>query len=339
MLDKRQKAGMESILHIGLGKCASTELQNIWLRADNYRYHQLDNLVDIVTSSLVANPSNLQKAVDIIKEKTSLHSIALDDNVDVNVFSSEGITFSFLSNAEFSHLIPMKQKILAYIIKNTSKKALLLIRNPKNWIESAYAQYVKEGGYLPINEYLHDAKNIIIHNLNISYIIKIFEECDIQVKVMPIELIKVSETYFWEQYEKELGVDRPNGSNFKHKNATNFVTLPTHIRLNQVLAKLENLVSESNQRQDEHSEILKALGFSRRWATRTALSDLSLEQLSNLNDLLGYDANDTPQTLNVDQNLLDLINVNFLRPLEDVRRFPYKEILQSYEESLHSLRC
>ena len=157
-----------SFIHIGLGKCASTSLQTLWGNSENCNFVSLTPLSTHITKLITDNKNDLDLAVDAI-QSLNVEFPKLDNN-KVNVYTSEGVTFSFIKDFQNGYLTQLKQKAMAVLLKGLCSKALMLVRDPIEWIVSAHAQHVKEGGSASFNEYLDGAKETIYHNLNINFI-------------------------------------------------------------------------------------------------------------------------------------------------------------------------
>ncbi len=185
---------MEKMLHIGLGKSASSSLQIIWDQPSNYKMLSVTNLTNIVSNILAENSDDLDLALHKIKG-IEIGPLEFDDN-NVNVLTSEGITFSYSSDFKHGKLTYLKQKSLAALLDGVCTKVLLLVRDPKEWILSAYSQHIKEGGSLDFDDYIVRARHSLLNNLDLKYIKQIFEEHGFEITILPIELIKRSEEKF-----------------------------------------------------------------------------------------------------------------------------------------------
>ena len=336
-VDQRGRHIMPCVLHIGLGKCASTSLQGLWTQSENYNYFSLHELTTQTRNLIVDKRDDLDSAVDAIQSMNV--KFPEFDNNKMNVFSSEGVTFSFITDFQYGYLTQLKQQAMAVLLKGLSTKVLMLVRNPIEWITSAYAQQVKEGGSMSFDEYLVGARQSIYHNLNINFIKSVFEKQGFEVIILPIELMKLAEDEFWESYEDRLGVARPSLVKFptdkRTANITNSATIPVHAKLNQILAELSLLVRKSSAYVGEENKIiLDALELSRKWGTRAALHDLSrieLEQLERVLDIgsVTLNGDSIPDT-----DLKTHLQNNFIDPLLEKDVFPFQTILAAYQRSI-----
>ena len=80
---------MEKILHIGLGKCASSSLQVIWDQSSNCKMHSVTNITNIVSNILAENSDDLDLALHKIKG-IEIGPLEFDDNkVNVTISGSK----------------------------------------------------------------------------------------------------------------------------------------------------------------------------------------------------------------------------------------------------------
>lgn len=325
------------VIHIGLGKCASTSLQGLWGQSENYNYFSLNELCVKTKKLIVDNLDDLDSAVDaILSLNVKFPEI---DNNKINVFSSEGVTFSFITDFQYGHLSQLYQQAMAVLLKGLSTKVLMLVRDPIKWITSAHAQHVKEGGSISIDEYLVEARQSIYHNLNINFIKSVFEKQGFEVVILPIELMKLGEDKFWESYEYRLGVAKPSLMKFptdkRQANITNSATIHLHAKLNQILTELSLLVRKSSAyvgKENEH--ILNALEFSRKWGTRAALHEISGIELEQLERILGIGSVTSNGNFIPDTDLKTHLKNNFINPLLEKDVFPFQDILAAYQKSI-----
>lgn len=292
---------MEKILHIGLGKCASSSLQVIWDQSSNYKMHSVTNLTNIVSNILAENSDDLDLALHKIKG-IEIGPLEFDDN-NVNVLTSEGITFSYISDFKHGKLTYLKQKSLAALLDGVCTKVLLLVRDPKEWILSAYSQHIKEGGSLDFGDYLVRARHSLLNNLDLKYIKQIFEEHGFEITILPIELIKRSEEKFWLNYEDKLNIPKPDPCYFPEDrrlaNVTDFATMPTHLKLNKIFNELFIPLQKGRPRAGtKAAQIYESLQTSKKWGSRVALHELDSQKLSELNSLIESDDNQKDITNN-----------------------------------------
>ena len=71
---------------------------------------------------------------------------------------------------ELSEHIPKRQQLLATMF-GPLDKILIVIRDPVDWIRSAYAQMFKEGGYLSVERYVREFKVSIEKNLDLRALV------------------------------------------------------------------------------------------------------------------------------------------------------------------------
>ena len=299
-------------IHIGLGKCASTTLQNLWLMSKNYAF---------------SNALELSKTVDKLLLESAVpprinFEISREGN-EHTVLSSEGLTWGFLNAPEQQHLIAKKQKMIADILIQSacSKHVLILVRNPLEWIKSAHAQSINEGNFCSLTEFIAQQKTFIRSVLNMDFLLSCWQQSDMEISILPVELLNDSDEYFWAFYEDKLGVPRPDAYQRKMKNnATDRETLYQHACLNRLLWTMQKELSESPQYSEhfsqEKSTVCGSLDYVRKWATRRYTNYCDFGQLEKM---VPSDPDESASNFLhfiLDEELSSFLQKNFLDPLK-----------------------
>ena len=327
----------KQILHIGMGKCLSTSLQNIWKNSSNYELLPLTGVSNKLAEIITTHQDN----IDLLLAKIDKMNVSLPkfDNSKVQALSCEGGATWRPVDPLLSDFIMLKQKAHAKFFGPHSEKVLLIVRNPRDWIISAHAQYIKEGGSKNLNQYVISHKKVIMYNLNLKYIIECYEAYNCKVVLLPLELATHSEENFWSEYEARLGVTRPNPCKFPNNsinaNKTKYDTLRTHAHLNEILIILEDICCK-NEFSNKKSTIA-ALEYARKWGVRRGLTFADDNALQSISQILTLDTHQDTLGLHFDNNFCENLEKNFLEILEDRFYFPYSDILDSYKKSVLSL--
>lgn len=327
----------KQILHIGMGKCLSTSLQNIWKNSSNYEFLSLTGMTTKLTEIIITHQDN----IDLLLAKIDKINVSLPkfDGSEMQALSCEGGATWRPLDPLVSDFIMLHQKAFARLFGPYAGKVLLIVRNPHDWIISAHAQYIKEGGSANLNQYAISHKKVIMYNLNLKYIIECYEAYNCKVVLLPLELAKHSEEKFWSEYETRLGAARPNPCNFPNNpinaNTTKYDTIRTHAHLNDTLNILEDIC-----RKNEFSNkkpTIAALEYVRKWGVRRALTFADDNALQSISRLLKLETHQDTLGLHFDNNFCENLEKNFLEILEDRFYFPYNDILDSYKKSVFSL--
>lgn len=329
----------KALLHIGLGKCLSTSLQNVWNQSTNYDYLNIRTITKKVEDLLETNLTNFDQFINQVQHLSfALPQQAPDRHL---VFSCEGATYSFQNRLALADYIPLKQKTLARILSAHAKTVLLVIRNPKDWIISSHSQNIKQGGVISLEDYVKNHPMIILNNLNLANIIAFYEEFGCNVIILPLEISKKSEEDFWLEYEARLNLPRPTPSQFPSDtigaNLTKKNTINLHRKLNSILQTLENLATKGEY--PNKKAALDALSYARKWGTRRALTvadENDIQTLGRLADVLISDSN---TDIKCDAEFIDVLHQNFLKPLKKRGYFPYEDLLKTYQQSIEAMRA
>ena len=128
------------VIHIGLGKCMSTYLQNTWARDPAIRNIEGRQVAQAVNQAMV---NHAQSGAELPEFDLSFKSA----DVPNRVLTAEGFTFSFLNDAEMGKFIPLKHRFVARTLAGFAPRVLMVVRDPVAWIASAHAQSINQGGF------------------------------------------------------------------------------------------------------------------------------------------------------------------------------------------------
>ena len=155
-----------NFIHIGMGKCASTYLQNVFLSEPNFKYMVLDNIVEavIVNARKSAEPHSFPNVT------IDMSNFIQEEGGQFQVASSEGFTFAFINEPEhYDNLGHLYQLSAHFLGKGQlSSQVLLMLRDPIDWLRAAHQQQIKGGGYLSYEEFYQEAKTYLMTSLDIK---------------------------------------------------------------------------------------------------------------------------------------------------------------------------
>ncbi len=148
-------------IHIGLPKCASTYLQNVWNLSNQY------NLLDI--SSVVQTLRGFACG-DLSGDFPVIGGEIPVDTDRINIASSEGLVYSYTNQPSKQCFIPLLQSYSAKVLgeANLSKNIIIIVRNPVDWLRSMHEQSIKEGGHESFKEFLENQKLLVLNTLNLN---------------------------------------------------------------------------------------------------------------------------------------------------------------------------
>lgn len=326
------------ICHIGLSKCGSTVLQNAWAESTNYSSYVLTELVQTIRGAVIAAEGNLAELKQNIAH-SKLNRQKLSHSPErYTVISSEGITGGFFQEARASVNIERHaRECTAIALQACVDRVLLVVRNPLSWLLSSYYQQIKQGLAYEFHEFLTLHQEAILSNLDLENIIQIFSQLDADLTILPLEMMQENETGFWCEYERRLEIPRPNISSLAtdvvSANITQRETIPLHRELNSILLRLESVIK--SREFNDKNVVLDAMMKTRKWGTRRALSFADDNEISMIkNHLVSVRPRSSPEAVELDDDFLKFLRQRFIYPLEDLRLFPYEDVLKKYSNSI-----
>ncbi|MBE59198.1 MAG: hypothetical protein CMD66_07365 [Gammaproteobacteria bacterium] len=324
----------KKLIHIGLAKSMSTTLQMLWRNSDNYVEKNLKGITDKTDSFFNEYRNDIDGLVAQL-EGTPL-PFGFEANDKLQVLSGEGLASSWLCQSpELSEHIPKRQKLLATMFGPLADKILIIIRNPIDWIRSAYSQSLKEGGSLGPDEYISDFRVSIEKNLDLRALVAYWEQFEAEVVILPMELFKENEESFWIAYERMLKMSRPESSRSQKvvANPSFYETLEIHQSINKILSILETACVE-NEEYPVVDGVIEGLKSAREWGSRSAMERLKSDQILELTELLSR----TKESgrLELPTELTEHLQKNFIDYLGETASFAFGQILEKYQQSVIS---
>ncbi len=322
-------------IHIGLGKCMSSRLQGHWERDAGYNClnaQGVSGAVDQIVKGCAIGSPNIEAALSGI----NLNFPPFKSGV-VNVLTSEDLTFSYLHNPELGDTIALKDEAASKLLAGLTDKVLVLVRDPVDWIKSCYAQHIKEGGCVPIQEYLISHRSVILNNLNLDRRVEAWSRSGAEVVILPTELAGRSDDEFWASYEQRLDVSRPSNwpenLDFVTTNITSYASLEPHRRMNELMLLLQGILEKADLKQK--TETLNMMESARRYGVRWAFSAADDSQLSDILKSLNMGVEDSGfGEISLDDDYLNTIETAFMSALRNDPHFGEYECLDAYSQSL-----
>jgi hypothetical protein len=322
-------------VHVGMGKCASTYLQRLWMHDKAYNW---------------LNPDKLVRAIRTIAEVNSGQTIQFAPPQKVaqrcSVISSEGFSWGWLNDPTKQASIKRLQEASARFIGETglSGQVLIVVRDPVDLLRAVHEQSIKEGGYAPYPEFLNSQRVLCEGLLDLSFILETFGEFAENVVVLSADELRAAPEVFWTKYASSLGAPKPSQEALKvanapgpHQNSSLGDRMPILARLNRFAAATtdcyEGLDLCHAVYPQEYGILRPLIGYNRQWLYRRLVEFASDEELHSLVELLAPGDDDLQGGVFVDQALYDWIETRFLQPLEGLSTIP-EELLSQYRQSL-----
>lgn len=265
-------------IHIGQGKCLSTYLQNLWAQDHYCNFYHGMNLGDDLTRAFLNNQS------------VSVDFSEVNDEGKPNILSYE--CFTYFGVTESSELLYEDKfferiRFIAKKLSGSADTALLIVRDPLDWIRSSHAQYIKYGGFESAQKYYEKFREGIISNLNLSKITAIWKQEGFRDVILPMEMFKEDVLSFWRQYEEKLGLDKPKINIFSDlkNNVTPKRDLELKALVNRVVFNLNNNMNfrEGNAKESE------ILDWYLKWGVRRYFENSTAKDKDDLKALLSFE--------------------------------------------------
>ena len=191
-------------VHVGLGKCASTYLQNAWGQDPRY------SLIDFKAYAKVGREFAAQEK----KIPTTWQRLALPEVPgQFAVSSCESFLYSYYTDPKkasttMGSLFSNSAQIISSI--TDAQKILVMVRDPVAWARSAYTQAIKQGGSETFSEFLGDYATWVQRSLDLRKIREVFGLRDRSVVFLSADDLRHRPDWFWGRYESLLECPRPN---------------------------------------------------------------------------------------------------------------------------------
>ena len=196
-----------NFIHIGLGKCASTYLQNVFLSEPKFKIMALENLVE----AILINARKGAKPQSFPNIKIDMSNFLQEESGQFQLASSEGFTFAFINEPEHFDDLEHLYRLSAHFLGEgqLSSQVLLMLRDPIDWLRAAHQQHIKGGGYLSYGEFYQKSKKYLMTSLDIKKIIDIYAYY-FHVVTMSADDLKNTSDKFWGWFSNFLDVEAPS---------------------------------------------------------------------------------------------------------------------------------
>lgn len=331
-------------VHIGLPKVASTYIQNVFAATGFIEPFSADKLREVIRQKAIL-PGLPVSALD------KLNFNLIETNKMFCCISDEGLTWSFVNDPPSQHYIEKYQEMCARLVggRHFSAIGFMMVRNPVDWIRSAHAQSIKEGGSQPLQAFVQQQRRLIQAVLDVRNFLHFWEKYFDKFLILPLEGLKEDEVRFWkaflngirhsELWQKgiEASVKKTNKSN-----ALPYSRLPLLARLNEFINQLDteftNLTNYAPEGAEERRRLLHVYRYNSIWVNRRLVEYGTDEQMTRLTRLVGGVATDGFHDLRIPPDLAEHISTHFIEELEErgsidpVYISQYKEKLKLHSE-------
>lgn len=341
-LDQHQDKTMTShyparFVHFGLGKCASTFLQNVWTLDPAYTAVSLDDTAANIRKLALKKPSgNLPKFnLSVTADKTS-HMVA----------TSEGLSWGFLKSPEHQHLVPELQALSAKLIgeANVAPAALVMVRNPLDWIRACHEQSIKEGLSDNGRDFIDKNRTLIESVLDLDHISRSLTPYFERIIFLSVDHLSADKKGFWSDYSNLLNAPKPKFKTLKNVSSKEDLINKSlrsrlaHLALlNRQFSLLENtwlsLAPIPNYVSKERESFLPQYQSSTMWATRRVIEYATDDALEKLCGPISTQLEDDFSDIPIDDDLRSHLDKKFCTVLETQSTIP-KSLVCGYREAL-----
>ena len=191
-------------VHVGLGKCASTYLQNAW--AQDARYVAIDSTAYAVSGRKFAAQ---EKKIPAISQRLSANEMP----GQFAMSSCESFLYGYdtdpkVATTMMRSLFDNSAQIISSIAD--TQKILVVVRDPVAWTQSAFTQAIKQGGSETYAEFLDNYGTWIQRSLDLRKINELFGRRFDTVALMSADDLRHRPDFFWSCYESLFDCPRPN---------------------------------------------------------------------------------------------------------------------------------
>lgn len=320
-------------IHIGHGKCLSTMLQHRWSVSPRVNYfHGLDAGNNLSRAFLSGKRDPAQQKIEVQLPEDR-----------PNVLSYE--CFMLFATAEDTdprhrHLVIERQDFIASVLEPLSDRALMVLRDPVDWIASCHAQYVNYGGALDLQGYFDAFRIPLLDNLRLDRILPLWRGRGFEVTALPMETYRDDRNQFWGLYTDETGLEPP-GETASHAladNRTQSEKIEPRARANRIVGTLIDamgknpLYAQSADHRKEAESLSMVNDQFRRWTVRRAFEAMTDADLAAFREAIGFRPDPTFRSLTLDAEARDILLDTYVAPLDAFETFaPYRA---RYRDSL-----
>lgn len=335
----RSSSKPAKFVHIGLGKCASTYLQTVWLNEPRYVSADMLRAAKAVRDlALSPNPVSLPK-LDLGVRAGGGQSL---------IATSEGFTWGYINKPDRQVHIPQLHALSAKLLgqSDLSESLLIIVRNPIDWIRAAHEQSIKQRGSQTAAEFVVRQEGLIRGVLDLQTILDAYRPWFSNIVILSAEHLREDPEAFWSNYARRLDVPRPAPALLKAAAEKEFSNQSLNLRLASLAAmnaSMDALVEVyaaldlPTYAQQERQAKLKELDEAAQWATRRIAEFGSDEHLNRLAPLFSALPAEDFADFRLGPDLHAHLSERFLAPLRDDPEFDTGRV-EAYAAALDARR-
>ncbi|MFC0703515.1 hypothetical protein [Marinobacter persicus] len=320
-----------SFIHVGMIKTASTYLQSVWLKDEQYAlaFSGAGKVVQYIRQSTLRGDFDANYPMNIELDKQPI----ADNNV---IISSEGFSAAYLTAIEERPVRTMMgnaAEILGTLNKETDN-VLICVRSPVAWMKSVHAQFINEGQYGNWDRFFAYKEQFLKDALDLEYMLSCYEKFFNNVVVMPFEYLKQDEPGFWEALSSHFDVPRPKVQVEVQNESLKGARLRLLSSLNRVSYVLRSGLSESCVSDGQEIDFLiKNDANYSKWVHRRFCQYASEESLLEACNLLGVQSEDASfNSVSITREMADWVEDKFIKSIE--KRVSDQDLIENYRAEL-----
>ena len=320
-----------SFIHVGMMKTASTYLQNVWLKDEQYAlaFAGAQNVVQYIRESTLNGNFDASHPMHIELDRQPCK----ENNV---IISSEGFSCGYLATIEerpLQEMIGNDAEILG-TLKNQTSNVLICVRSPVAWLRSIHSQFVNEGQYGDWARFYRYKEQFLREALDLEFMFSCYEKHFSNVVVVPFEYLKNDESKFWDVFSSRFDLPRPNIHVEVQNESLAGRRMLLLSKLNQLSDTLRSGLAESDLPSEQEGRFLvdNDSKYSK-WLHRRFCQHSTEGRLSEACELLGVDGDDEAfRKVFVSEEMAHWIETKFIEPI--AKRVSDRDLMKAYREEL-----
>ncbi|MGF1605840.1 MAG: hypothetical protein ACFB22_05830 [Rhodothalassiaceae bacterium] len=331
-----------SFIHIGLPKCGSTFLQNIYSNAPNTATFALDVLNDWVakTVSEGGQPPTLPRV------SLPAELVAAQQQGKTLFASTERLSVPFLHQADIEQALPAHRSLIARTLahQELSDHIWLMVRDPIAWIRSMHTQSIKQGAFDDAQTFLARHWPTLQHGLDLEGHLEVWTSAIPHLLLTPLETLQDDEEATLKSVEAFCGAPAPPAALRARlaqmslvRNRSFKQRLPYLAAFNRQTALMKQAVESLPHNQPDLSPFVQSslkLGLAQQNFQRFVAETIKDADFTAIVEDLQVPDAEAFAAFRLDQEQADWIAQRFLRPLTEQQRVP-AALASSYADSLH----
>ena len=301
-------------VHIGMMKTASTYMQNLWLREESYSLIWKKNIEFIKQVEKVIKEDDLKKNIDLNIKLENHHK---DQTV---IISHEGYSTGFMNDINFQNRIPEFMDYSSRILGELSNSLLIVVREPTSWIRSMYIQSIKQGWSGWAQDFIYKQLELLNYSLDLEFIYKCYNRYFDNIFIVPFEILKEDENYFWKVISKNLDVPFVKQRMSKVNQSLDLKRVFMLSKLNQMSAVLLNTLISSKEYKNmqEKNKLVNVYSNHGKWVHRRFIEYANEKELNHIYQLFNKPKiPDDFLKFSLPEKLLNTINTKYIKFLSE----------------------